>query len=142
MSSIVTTKLWRVCDAPVSKVSQTVPMRAAALAVAALVLAPAAQAGPGIVKGRVTRGPTSPVCHVGSPCTAPARNVMLVFSRAGASVGTRTDRAGSYRISLRPGRWRVALDRTGVGTAIEPREILAVAGRTRVVDLAIDTGIR
>jgi hypothetical protein len=117
-------------------------MRAAAIVSAALVLSPAAQAARGIVQGHVTRGPTAPVCKVGSPCTAPARDVVLVFTSAGTTATVRTDRTGDYRITLRPGRWRVALNRKGLGTAIEPSEIRVVAGRTRVVNLSIDTGIR
>jgi hypothetical protein len=117
-------------------------MRAAAIAAAALVLAPAAQAAPGILKGHVTRGPTAPVCRVGASCTAPARNVLIVFSRPGASARTRTDGSGNYRISLAAGLWRVGLGRTGVGSSIEPGDVRVAAGRTRTVDLSIDTGIR
>jgi hypothetical protein len=117
-------------------------MRAAALAAAALVLAPAAQGAPGILKGHVTRGPTAPVCRVGASCTAPARNVVLVFTRAGASATARTDGSGNYRISLRTGLWRVGLGSTGPGSSIEPTDVRVAAGRTRTVDLSIDTGIR
>jgi hypothetical protein len=96
----------------------------------------------GTLTGTVNRGPITPVCKTGTPCSAPARGLVLVFRRTGASARTRTDAAGRYRIALAPGAWRVSLTRSGLGTAIEPATLHVVAGRTRHVDLSIDTGIR
>jgi hypothetical protein len=113
-------------------------MLAAATAVAALAL----PVSPGVLTGTVTRGPISPVCRVGTPCTAPARQLVLVFRRNGTTTRTRTDGAGRYRIRLPAGVWRITLTRTGLGTAVEPGEVRVIAARTRHVDLSIDTGIR
>jgi len=120
-------------------------LRAAATGLALLALVACGAAGgaaAGVVRGTVTRGPTQPVCRVGTPCSEPAARVVLVFRRPGATVRTRTDGLGRYRVSLAPGVWRVALTRTGIGTAVTPASVRVVAGRVRTVDLAIDTGIR
>ncbi len=111
-------------------------------AAAAALLLPFSAQSTGVITGTVTRGPIAPVCRIGSPCTAPARKLVLVFRRNSVAKQTTTDTEGRYRIALAPGLWRVSLTRTGLGTAVEPRELRAVAGRTRKVDLSIDTGIR
>jgi hypothetical protein len=111
-------------------------------AAAALVALAGAAAPGGSLSGTVTRGPTAPVCRAGTPCSAPARRIVLVFRHAGASARTTTDGAGRYRIALAAGTWRVSLDRTGVGTSVAPATVRVEAGRLRRVDLSIDTGIR
>jgi hypothetical protein len=118
------------------------------LLIAALVLAmlgaTSAPAGPPSgLRGVVTRSPIMPVCMEGVPCSAPAKNTPLVFFRAGRSVRTQTDSLGHYRIALVPGWWRVrtaAVPR--IGSGIEPHTVRVLAGRFRVVNLDIDTGIR
>ena len=60
-------------------------MRALALiavSLAAVVDASAALPRSGLY-GSVRRGPLTPVCRVGVACDAPARNVILTFSRTG-----------------------------------------------------------
>ena len=114
---------------------------ALALAVAG---ATSAQAGaPSGIRGTVTRSPITPICIQGVPCSAPAKNARLVFSRFKRSVTTRTDDAGHFRISLFPGSWSVT---TGgaprIGTGITPRRVRVFAGRFRIVNFDIDTGIR
>ena len=95
------------------------------------------------LRGVVIRSPTTPVCVVGDPCSAPAKNTALVFGRRGTSVTTRTNSVGRYRVALDPGWWSV---RTAtfprIGSGIEPHRVRVVAARFRVVDLDIDTGIR
>lgn len=95
------------------------------------------------LRGLVTRSPITPVCVVGVPCSAPAPHTTLVFSRLGRTVETRTDADGRYRVVLRPGTWSVRT--TGaprIGTGVRPATVRVVAGRFRVVNLDIDTGIR
>ena len=94
------------------------------------------------LQGTVTRGPITPVCQVGRPCSAPAKGVVLVFRRSGGERRARTDSAGRYRIALTPGLWSVSLTRTGIGYRLTPVRVRVDAGRFRVVNLSIDTGIR
>jgi hypothetical protein len=93
------------------------------------------------LRGSVVRGPTMPVCHEGTPCTAPAADVMLAFRRDGHIVRTRTDTRGRYRVLLTPGAWALSLPHGGI-ERLTPQRVLVVVGRVRVVDLEIDTGIR
>jgi len=99
---------------------------------------------PSGLRGIVTRGPTSPVCAVDQPCSEPAKNVLLVFSRFGRDVGrTRTDSAGRYRIQLPAGVYRVWRRVTiGIGRGLEPKTVRVLPGRFVRVDFSIDTGIR
>ena len=94
--------------------------------------------------GTVTRGPTSPVCRKGIPCSEPARDVKLVFrhgDQIAASVITAKD--GRYAVSLAPGAYLVAVDpQLTIGSGIDPSTVRVVAGSRRNVDFQIDTGIR
>ena len=80
------------------------------LAVAvALFLVSGAQATPVAsgLHGIVTRGPIVPVCAAEQPCSAPAKNITLLFSRDGRVVAqSKTDLAGRYHLRLRPGYLR------------------------------------
>ena len=98
---------------------------------------------PSGLRGVVTRSPIMPVCMEGVPCSAPAKNTPLLFFRRGRSVTTRTDTLGRYRISLAPGWWSVRTTTVPrIGSGIEPHTVRVFAGRFRVVNLNIDTGIR
>src|SRR5205814_1920406 len=72
--------------------------------------------------GVVMRGPISPMCVAEQPCTEPAGNVTLVFSRNGHIVGRAvTDNAGRYRLRLPVGVY--AVRRPGavaIGRGMEP----------------------
>lgn len=98
---------------------------------------------PSGLKGTVTRGPISPVCVVEQPCSEPAPNVTLLFSRDGRiAARSTTDASGRYRIRLAPGRYQVsrtAPPRTG---RFDPDHVRVLPGRFTRVDFAIDTGIR
>ncbi len=87
----------------------------------------------------MTIGPLQPVCRAETPCSGPAKHVTLRFSRGGRSTQTRTDAAGNYRIVLPAGAYAV---RPATGFGIRPGTVLVVRGRMRVVNFAIDTGIR
>jgi hypothetical protein len=65
----------------------------------------------------------------------------MLFRRAGRTVSVRTDGTGHYRAVLAAGLWRLALPHPGIGS-IDPSVVRVAAGRTRTVDIAIDTGIR
>jgi hypothetical protein len=63
----------------------------------------------GGLHGVVMRGPTKPVCEMGSACSAPAPGVTLVFSRGSAlAARVRSDRRGRYAVRLAPGTYEVA----------------------------------
>jgi len=96
------------------------------------------------VWGLVTRGPITPVCVAGQPCTGPAKHVRLVFSQDGRVAGqVTTDDNGKYRLALEAGTYAV---KTGVagspGRGLGPRSVRVVALRWRRVDFSLDTGIR
>lgn len=98
----------------------------------------------GGLHGIVTRGPTTPVCRVGVPCTAPARGAVLVFERNGHVVRrVHVGLHGRYAVRLVPGVYTVAVTpRPRVGSGIRPRRVWVRRGRDSRVDFSIDTGIR
>ena len=96
------------------------------------------------LRGVVVRGPIAPVCVAEEPCTEPARNVTLLFSRNSRIVGRAvTDTAGRYRVRLPVGVYAVRRPGSmGIGRGIEPNHARVSAGRFSRVDFSIDTGIR
>jgi hypothetical protein len=96
------------------------------------------------LRGTVERAPIRPVCTADEPCSAPAKNIQLTFARAGyRSAVTRTDAMGRYRVELAPGTWEVQTTAAPkIGAGITPKSARVHAGRFRVVDFTIDTGIR
>jgi hypothetical protein len=73
--------------------------------------------------GFVEKGPTTPVCRAGQPCTAPAQ-VTLVFRnmRTTRTFRTRSNTQGAYRILLTPGYYTVTtVERIGLARNIRPR---------------------
>jgi hypothetical protein len=94
--------------------------------------------------GVVMRGPITPVCRIGKPCSAPANGVVIVFARYGrVAARVRTGIGGRYRVSLAAGRYTVRLPvRPAIGRGLEPPSVLVRAGRYVRADFALDTGIR
>jgi hypothetical protein len=90
------------------------------------------------LRGHVTIGPLTPVCKAGTPCSGPARRVTLSFRRVFVVHKATTDGSGNYRIALGPGTYLVTASR---GMSIRPVTV-SVGGGMRVVNFAIDTGIR
>jgi hypothetical protein len=117
------------------------------LAVAlALFLVSGAQATPVAsgLHGIVMRGPVVPVCVAEQPCSAPAKNITLLFSRNGQVVArSKTDLAGRYHLRLRPGTYAVGLTvMPRIGRGLEPDQVRVRLGRYLRLDFSIDTGIR
>jgi hypothetical protein len=107
------------------------------------VLAPAL--APSGLHGVVTRGPTTPVCVAGKPCSAPAQGVVLVFSRNGHGAGrARTDASGRYRVTLAPGTYAVRLGGSSLGgiERLQPTRATVRRGVVARLAFSIDTGIR
>ena len=122
-------------------------MRALVLLVSlALVVVGDAQAmlGHGSLAGVVKRGPIAPVCMVGQPCDAPAKNVILLFSRNDRVVGrVVTDEQGRYHLRLPVGLYSVRRPAAAsIDRKLEPNHVRVYGGRTGRVDFSIDTGIR
>jgi len=98
----------------------------------------------GSLHGIVMRGPTAPVCRVGMPCNEPAVGAMLVFSRAGhAATRVRVGAGGRYTVRLVAGTYTVREQPSPrIGFGVRPSLVRVVGGKSRRVDLFIDTGIR
>jgi hypothetical protein len=96
----------------------------------------------GTLHGTVTRGPTTPVCRIGTPCSAPAKHVTLFFMRNGVTRSTTTDDRGRYRLRLTAGVYAVRTNQRPFGTTPAPKSVRVRAGLDRRVDFQIDTGIR
>jgi hypothetical protein len=102
------------------------------------------EAHSGGLYGTVTRGPTTPVCQEGKPCSEPASGAKLLFDRGGhvaANVVVAKD--GSYSVRLAPGKYTIVVEpRPTVGRGIDPSRVRVSSGPPRELDLQIDTGIR
>jgi hypothetical protein len=122
-----------------------VEMRAlAALAAVAAASSAGAATTPSGLRGLVTRGPIVPVCAAGQPCSAPAKNITIVFSRSGRVVRrATTNDQGRYRVRLAPGLYTVRLQvKQHIGRGLQPERARVARSRFRRVDFSIDTGIR
>jgi hypothetical protein len=95
------------------------------------------------IHGIVTRGPTTPVCQVGKPCSEPAVGTVLVFSRAGTvAVRARAGAGGRYTARLVPGLYAVRVSPPQRIGGLKPSQVRVRAGSPRRVDFQVDTGIR
>jgi hypothetical protein len=93
--------------------------------------------------GIVTRGPTTPVCRVGKPCTEPAVGAVLVFSHDGrVAARARAGAGGRYVVKLPPGFYAVRVSPPQRIGGLKPREVHVRSGVNGRVDFQIDTGIR
>jgi hypothetical protein len=94
-----------------------------------------------LLHGVVMRGPTQPVCEIGTPCSAPAPHVKLVFHRPGVDLVATTDARGRYSVRLRRGTYTVRIaQKPSIGRGLEPTRIVVRAAMA--ADFNIDTGIR
>ena len=92
--------------------------------------------------GVVTRGPTTPVCRVGTPCSEPAVGAVLVFSRGGRDAArARAGAGGRYSVRLPLGIYAVRVGPPQKIGGLAPRTVRVRTGMNRV-DFQIDTGIR
>ncbi|MGZ4335183.1 MAG: hypothetical protein ACXVRJ_13070 [Gaiellaceae bacterium] len=93
--------------------------------------------------GVVTRGPITPVCRVGQPCSEPAVGAVLVFSHDGRiAARARAGAGGRYTVRLLPGYYAVRVSPPQRIGGLKPREVRVRPGVNGRVDFQIDTGIR
>jgi hypothetical protein len=90
--------------------------------------------------GVVTHGPTTPVCRVDVPCSAPSARATIFFSRAGSTRRVTTDAKGKYRLALAPGRWALRVQNAHFGW--KPTTVTVPTGRYAKLNVFVDTGIR
>jgi Carboxypeptidase regulatory-like domain len=114
---------------------------AAGLALVAGTAAAGSWSSPGGLFGTLRRGPVTPVCVVERPCYVPVTGATLVFTRGATSARVVTDRAGRYRIGLRPGTYSVRVLLRGSTRRVQPSSARVRGGFTRA-GFVIDTGIR
>jgi hypothetical protein len=92
--------------------------------------------------GFVTRGPITPVCRAGTPCSEPAVGAVLVFVREGRiAARVRTGAGGAYSVRLPLGSYAVRLSPSPAIGGLSPRRVRVRPGMSRA-DFRIDTGIR
>jgi hypothetical protein len=93
--------------------------------------------------GVVTRGPTTPVCQVGKPCSEPAVGAVLAFSRDGrVAARVRAGAGGRYAVRLAAGTYAVRVSPAQRIGGLTPGRVRVAAGLDGRVDFSIDTGIR
>jgi hypothetical protein len=90
-----------------------------------------------LLKGTVTIGPLTPVCHVGTPCDGPAPRVVLTFTSTRGGFRATTAANGTYAVRIAPGTYTVTASR---GMRISPATLVVHGPRSQ--SFAIDTGIR
>ena len=92
------------------------------------------------LRGLVTKGPITPVCQVDVACDVPAAGVKLTFTRGEYTKSVTTGDDGRYRVLLPAGVYAVRVVPARFGFA--PRSATVLAGRVRIRNFSIDTGIR
>ena len=103
----------------------------------------------GTLRGNVTIGPITPVERPGEKPAVPpeayeARKIMVYGTNMDKLITqVDIDANGYYEVGLKPGTYTVDINRIGVDRSSDvPKEIEIVAGKTVVLDVDIDTGIR
>ena len=104
----------------------------------------AAHGASGVIKGRVTLGPTTPLCREDVPCEGIYAGAKIVVRTKSGEVCARStsDQNGEFRIDVSPGRYIVAVDLQGKLPRCSRREVTIAAGQATQVTLDCDTGMR
>jgi hypothetical protein len=103
----------------------------------------------GILEGNVSIGPICPVERLDQPCITPpeayeARKI-LVFGDEGKTLVKTVNIKGNgyYRTELNPGTYVVDINHIGIDRSADVPAIIAVrSGKTVILNITIDTGIR
>jgi hypothetical protein len=93
--------------------------------------------------GTVVRGPITPLCQEGQPCTEPAAGVKLTFVHDGEAVrSVVTSSTGRYHVVLPAGSYAVRMTKTSRIERLAPRAVVVRRGVMARRNFSIDTGIR
>jgi hypothetical protein len=92
--------------------------------------------------GTVVRAPATPVCRAGTPCSAPAAHVTLVFERGTVVRRASTDAHGGYHITLLAGTYTVRMQGQSRIAHLRPSTVTVHRGGAVRRNFSFDSGIR
>jgi hypothetical protein len=123
------------------------PAAALCLAIGRPGITVAAAPAMGVLSGRVTRGPLSPVEVPGIPHPVnPVASARIIIERPGTTLARsiKTDRRGAYRVVLPPGVYRVTMPSLygSMFTKDLPATVKILSAQQTRFDIHLDTGIR
>jgi hypothetical protein len=98
----------------------------------------------GIIEGRVSLGPTMPVCLQGVPCDGVYEDAKIVvrFQSGEAVAHALTNQAGKFRLDVATGKYIVGVDTDAPLPRCSEAQVIIAAGVTIRADIDCDTGIR
>lgn len=101
----------------------------------------------GVLSGKMTQYPTSPVEGMNTPSSKPVPGIkLLILTMAGKEVNSLvTDHDGQYSVFLPPGSYRVEMSRNNADrrhTKDLPATVIIKEESETRLDIRIDTGIR
>jgi hypothetical protein len=102
----------------------------------------------GYLEGYVTIGPICPVEQINVTCPVPpaaydARKVVVSTEEAEVVNVVDIDNTGFYHVALAPDTYIVDINHVGMDHSMDvPTAVTIIEGRTTVLNISIDTGIR
>ncbi len=102
----------------------------------------------GLLEGKVTIGPISPVEREGEPASTPpevyeARKIIVKDNISQKTLVVDIDSNGDYKVTLKPGTYTVDINYVGIDHSDDvPSQIVIESGKTTYLNIDIDTGIR
>jgi hypothetical protein len=114
------------------------------LTAATLVAVSVATAAPAtVVRGVVMRGPATPVCTEGRPCSVPLADRAVVFSQGRSEVArAATNQLGRFAVRLAPGTYGVRVAGQSRLARLSPNVVHVRSSGLMWIRLDLDTGIR
>jgi hypothetical protein len=104
-------------------------------------------AGMGILTGRVTKWPVSPVQGPGTPpaaAPAPGVKILIYGAKRQEIAAVLTDEDGQYRLNLPAGPYLIEMAPVkGKGFSKDlPAKVVITQGQETILNISLDTGIR
>ncbi len=98
----------------------------------------------GIVEGRVSLGPTMPVCLQGVPCDGVYAGAKIIVRLQGGEAVAHavTNQQGKFRVDLAAGKYIVGVETEAALPRCSEAQVIIAAGVTVRADIDCDTGIR